>query len=179
MNADHETSALPHFTQKLATQTLLPGLPPSHNPFGCCHNIDSQSAKHAGNLVSSYIHAAARTGYALQIGYGCVVVRAILQIKAHDLFAFLFRRLEVGNISFFFQNARDLQLQLGSRDVELLVPRVNRIANARQEICDRIGQTHFLSPKFSSPVIPTLQAWKPAVTYCASNSPAVAGHLAI
>src|SRR5438477_12617099 len=56
--------------------------------------------------------------------------------------AFLFRRLEVRDIAFLFQNAGNLRLQVGSGNIYLLVPRADRIANSREHVCDRIGQLH-------------------------------------
>jgi hypothetical protein len=58
--------------------------------------------------------------------------------------ALFFGRLEVGDVAFFFQDAGNLRLELGGGDIDFLVPRVQRIAQPRQHICDRIGQPHRL-----------------------------------
>ena len=64
----------------------------------------------------------------------------------------LFRPLEVRDVSLLFEDAGDLQLQLGSGNIHLLVARLNRITDSRQHICDRIGQPHrFASPQSTSP----------------------------
>src|SRR5215469_16891035 len=97
------------------------------------------------------VHPATGTGDALHLGDSRGIVRTVLQVNAQDLAALFFRRLEISDVAFFFQNARDLLLQARSGNIELLVTRVNRIADARQQICDRIGQTHLLS----SPLIVT------------------------
>src|SRR5438445_317404 len=50
----------------------------------------------------------------------------------------------IGDVPFFFQDASNLQLQLGSRNIHFLVPGGSRIADSRQHVCDRIGQPHRL-----------------------------------
>src|SRR5208337_134736 len=69
---------------------------------------------------------------------------AVLQIHAQDLVALFFRRLEVRDIALFLQNAGNLRLQLGNWNIHFLVPRADRVADARQHVCDRIGQPHRL-----------------------------------
>ncbi len=58
--------------------------------------------------------------------------------------ALFFRRLEVRDIALFLQDAGNLRLQLGNWYVHLLVPCADRVADARQHVCDRIGQPHRL-----------------------------------
>jgi len=41
--------------------------------------------------------------------------------------AFFLCRLEIGDIAFFFQNARNFQLQLGSRNIKFLVTCMDRM----------------------------------------------------
>src|SRR6476646_4600602 len=138
---------LPHFAKYLAPQALLARLAPCHYAFGRGEDVDPQPAEHAWNVVPSHVHAAAGPRNALQVGDGRVVVLPVLQINAQDLSAFFFCRLEIGDIAFFFQDARNFQLQLGSRHIKLLVTCMDRVAYTRQQICDRIGQTHLrLSP---------------------------------
>jgi hypothetical protein len=126
---------------------LFPRLAACHHSLGSGEDVDPQPAEHAWNIIPSHIHAAPGPRNALQVGDGGIIVLAVFQVNAQDLSAFFLCRLEIGDIAFFFQNARDFQLQLGGRNIELLVTRVDRITNARQQICDRIGQTHLrLSP---------------------------------
>src|SRR5215472_17314687 len=119
------SASSPNFAQKLAAEALFAGLASGHHSLGSGEDVDSQSAKHTGNLVAAHVDAATGSGDALQIGDGGIVVRAVFQVNTQDLSAFFFRRLEIGDVSFFFQNARDLQLQFGSRHIELLVTRTD------------------------------------------------------
>src|SRR5215472_4034326 len=115
----------PHFAQQLAAQALLAGLASSHHSLGRREDVDTQPTQHAGNLVAAHVDPAAGTGDALQIGDRSIVVRTVFQVNAQDFSALFLRRLKVGDVAFFLQNARNLQLQLGSRDIELRVTRMN------------------------------------------------------
>src|SRR5262249_51752975 len=64
--------------------------------------------------------------------------------NSQDLVAVLFRRLEVRDVALLFQDAGNLQLQLGSRYIHFLVARLNGVSDSRQHVCDRIGQPHRL-----------------------------------
>src|SRR5438067_2270978 len=98
--------------------------------------------------VAADVHAATGTRDALHVRNSGIVVVVILQVNADDLVAFVFRRLEVRDVALFFQNAGNLQLQLGSGNIYFLVPGADRVANSRQHVCDRIGQIHrFASPR--------------------------------
>src|SRR5262245_14258754 len=158
----------PHFAQNLATHAFFACLAAGHHSLGSGENVDAQPAQDARDFVVPHVHAAAGTRNALQIGNGGGIVRPVLQINAQDLAAFLFRRLEIGDVAFFFQNACDLLLQPRSGNIKLLVTRVDRITNARQQICDRIGQTHLLSSPLFVTRLPR-PAGEPAVTYYRST----------
>src|ERR1700739_3585554 len=138
---------LPYLAKYLAAQALFARLASCHHALGRGEDVDSQPAEHAWNIVTSHVYAATGPRNALQVGDGGTVVLPVLQVNAQDFSAFFLCRLEIGDVTFFFQDARNFQLQLGSRDIKLLVPCMDRIANACQQICDRIGQTHLrLSP---------------------------------
>src|SRR5437764_1516872 len=136
---------LPNFAEYFASDALLAGLTAGHNSAWGGQNVDSHAAEYAWNLSAADVHAAAGTRHALHVRNSGIVVVVILQVNADDFVAFVFRRLEVRDVALFFQNAGNLQLQLGSGDVYLLVPRADRVANSRQHVCDRIGQIHLLT----------------------------------
>ncbi len=53
--------------------------------------------------------------------------------------------LVVRDVALFLEDAGDFGLQLGGRNIQLLVTRTDRIANAGQKVCYWIGQTHRFS----------------------------------
>src|SRR6266705_850216 len=142
--ATNTADQLIDFAQHFSAHALAPRLAPGHHPFGRGENVDSHATQYARDLVAPHVDPPSGTRDALQPRHHRRVVIAILQVKPQDLAAVFLSGLEVRNVSFFLQNAGNLQFQLGSGDVHFLVPGVYRIANARQEICDGIGQTHLL-----------------------------------
>src|SRR5208282_1149190 len=144
-NRQERTAALlPDFTKQFAAQALTPRLAPRHHALRRGQDVDAHAAQYARNLGAAHIDAAARTRYPRQVRDHRLVVVAVFQIHAQDLVALFFRRLEVRDIALFFQNAGNLRLQLGSWYIHFLVPGADRVADARQHVCDRIGQPHRL-----------------------------------
>src|SRR6266567_2490978 len=68
------------------------------------------------------------------IGIGFFPIRDIRSALAPGLLA----------ATLFLQDAGNLQLQPGRRNIHFLMPGVKRIAHPRKHICDRIGQPHRL-----------------------------------
>src|ERR1039458_9766220 len=137
-------ASLPNLAKQFAAQALPARLASRHHALRRGQDIDPHPAQHSRNLGAAHIDAAARTRHARQVRNHRLVVVAVLQIHAQDLVALFFRRLEVRDIALFLQDAGNLRLQLGSWYVHFLVPRANRVADARQQVCDRIGQPHRL-----------------------------------
>src|ERR1700730_5050094 len=142
--ATSERPDLPDLAQDFAADTLLARLPSGHYPAGCGQNINAQPTQDARDLTAPHINPATRPGDTLDVGDRGFVVVAIFQIDAQDLLPFLLRSFEVGDVPFLFEDACNLQLQLGSGNIHFLVPGANRVANACQHVCDRIGQPHRL-----------------------------------
>src|SRR5215472_1546769 len=139
------SAALPHFTKHFSAHTLFARLAAGHHSLGSGQDVDAQTAQHPGDFIPADVHTAAGAGDALQVRDRSGIVRSVLQINPQNLPALFFRRLEIGDVTFFFQNTCDLLLQPRSRYIEFLVTRVYGVADARQQICDRIGQTHLRS----------------------------------
>src|SRR5580704_9918351 len=95
-------------------------------------------------------------------------MRAVLQIYPDDLVALFFSGLEIRDVTFFLQDSGNLHLQPGSRNVHLLVPRLQRVAHPRQHICDRIGQPHRLL--LLSPPVRSTPRGEPAAARLLLNS---------
>src|SRR6185437_8111739 len=147
-------ASLPNFAEDFASDTSLTRRASRHDSAGRSENIDPETAEHAWNLVAANIHAATGAGNTRHIRNRGFVVVVVLQVDTNDLVAFFFRRLVVRDVTLFLQDAGNLQLQVGSGYIHLLVPRADRVANSRQHVCDRIGQLH----RFASPRPPVLSA---------------------
>src|SRR3954470_20498273 len=136
---------LPNLAQHFATDALLARLASGHNSTRRGQNVDSQPAQHTWDLGTADIHPASRPRHAFHVRNRGIIIVVVLQINANHLVAFVLGWLEVRDVALFFQNAGNLQLQLGSGDIYFLVPRADRITNSRQHVCDRIGQIHLLT----------------------------------
>src|ERR1700722_8192237 len=136
---------LPDFAEDLAADTFAAGLTAGHDALGGGHDGDAQTTLNAADLVAAKIDSAARTGDALQIADDGLVVGAIRKINADDLHAVLFGRLVVRDVAFLFEDAGNLALELGGWDVEFLVARTDRVANAGQEVGYWISEVHSFS----------------------------------
>src|SRR5271165_5124591 len=136
---------LPDFAEDLAAEAFAARLAPGHHATGRGENADAKSALHALDLIAADVDAAAGTGNAGKVADGGFIVRAILEVHAKNRAAIFFHRLVVRDVALFLQDAGDLGLQLGGRNIQLLVTRANRVANAGQKICYWIGQTHRFS----------------------------------
>src|ERR1017187_10779779 len=123
-----------NFAQDLSANAFLARLAPGHQAPGSRQNADPKAAEHARNLRVSDIDAATGTRNPLQIGNWRRVTRAVLQVHPQNLAALFFGRLEVRDVALFLQDAGHLDLELGMRNVHLLVPRLDGIANAGQKI---------------------------------------------
>src|SRR5215469_8018992 len=135
---------LPNLAKHLAAQAFLARLSAGHHALRGGENIDTEPAQNARDLGAPHVNTAPGPRDTLHVRNGGFVVRAVLEVHTNDLVSLFFRRLVVRDVAFFFQNTGDLELQLRSGNIYLLVPRVNRIANTRQHVCDRIGQPHRL-----------------------------------
>src|SRR5438445_6693689 len=105
---------LPDIAKHFAADAFFARLPTGHHAFRRGEDVDPQPAEDAWNLVASNIYAAPGARNALHVRDGGFVVVAILQVHAQDLAALFFGRLEVGDETFFLEDAGNLQLQLGS-----------------------------------------------------------------
>src|SRR5579859_3379670 len=132
-------TASPHFAQQFAAHALLARLAPGHHAFGRGEDVDAQPAQHARNLVAAHVDAASRPRDAVQVGDRALVVAAVFQVHAQNLVSLFLHRLEAGDVALFLEDAGQLQLQLGGGNIQFGVTGVDRIANARQKICHRIG----------------------------------------
>src|SRR5271154_351570 len=146
-------ASLPNLAQQFSAHAFLARLPSRHHSAWRRKNVDPHPAQHPGNLAAPHINPAARPRHTLRLRNRRLVVRPVLQINPDDLVTLFLSGLEVRDVTFFLQDAGNLHLQPGSRNVHLLVPRLQRVAHPRQHICHRIGQPHrllLLSPPVRS-----------------------------
>src|SRR5207237_8869720 len=105
--------ALPDLAENLSAYTFFMRVPSGHHPARSRENIDSQTAQHARNVALADVHAATRPRYPLDVRNHRQIIVGILEINLDRFLRTLFGYLEIHDVAFFFQNPRNLGLQLG------------------------------------------------------------------
>src|SRR5579862_8165778 len=142
----HNYASLPDIADHFAAQPLLVGLATCHHALGRGDNCGAQPAAHPGNVITLGIDAQAWLAHPLELRDD----RTLVYIAEHDpnrsLWAIGILRpaihIEISDVAFLFENGRDGDLHLGGRYLRSQTTRHDRVANARQHICDRISHIH-------------------------------------
>src|SRR5579862_1724633 len=145
MRVSPTREVLPDFAEDLAANTFAARLASGHHAAGRGEDADAESTLHAFDLIAANVNAAAGTRDTGKVADRGFVVCAVLQVHAKNVAAVLFGRLVVRDVALFLEDAGNFCLQLGGRNIQLLVTRTDRIANTRQKVCYWIGQTHRFS----------------------------------
>src|SRR5213083_453402 len=91
------------------------------------------------------IHAPSWPLHALQVRNRRNAARVITQKDADNFFHAFALDDEVINVAFLFEDARDFKLQFRRRNIDARVFGLNRVADSRQHVGNRIS--HSLTPK--------------------------------
>ena len=147
----HSSLPLPHFAKQLAAYAFTTRLAAGHHAFGRGHDGNAKPALDALDLVAANVDTAPRARDARQVADRRFRA-AVLQLDAQHKPAFFFLGLVVRDVALFLEDAGNLGLQLGSRHIQLLMTRPDRIPDPRQKICYWVGQTHSFSFIPRSPI---------------------------
>src|SRR6476469_2766282 len=109
-----------NLAQQLAVHALSSSLAAGHHASRRSEDVNPHAAQHAWNLAAPHVNAASRPRHTLRLRDGSLVVRATFQVNPNNLVALFFRRLEIGDVPFLFQDSGHLQLQARSRNIYLL-----------------------------------------------------------
>src|SRR5690606_3269878 len=131
--------------QHLAAVPFGTRLAIAHHAARSRHDRDSEPALHFRQLVLPPVHAQARPAHAAnRLDHRAILV--ILQTNGqHGLAVVVFHRVS-GDIALGLENPADLDLLLRRRQRHGLLARRLAVADARQEIGDRISHAHRRSP---------------------------------
>src|SRR6185436_1336122 len=109
---------LPDVEQDLAADAFAGRAPAGHHASRRREHVDAEPAEDARDLVLAAVDAAAGTADALQVRDHPLHARAVLQVHAQAPLLRVFRDLVVGDVALVPQDAGDLRLELGKRDVD-------------------------------------------------------------
>src|SRR5262249_35894297 len=138
------TSAhLPDEGQHFAAHAFTTRLRSGHHAFRRGHDRNAHAAEHPGNFALPSVHAAARRADALEARddrLADAALAEILEVNSDDLF-FAFRHAEVLDVAFCLQHTRHFRLEAGIGHADVGMAHHQRVANARQQIGNRVVDT--------------------------------------
>src|SRR5262245_26454546 len=144
------SSPLPDVREDFAADLLLAGLAIGHHALGRGDERDAHAGQDRRNLVMGHVDAPARCGHPHQPGDHLLVAHTVLQIYAQRVLLAVLEDAEVLDEPLLLEQLRDADLQLAGGDVALLVLGAAGVANAREEIGDRIA-AHAYQLAFTTP----------------------------
>src|SRR5687768_2959356 len=139
-------ASLPDVDEDLAAHALAGRALPRHEAARGGQDVDAQAAVHAGDLVLPAVDAAARSADPLQVGDHALHARAVLQVHAQDALLVVLGQPVVGDVALVLEDAGDLHLQLGGRDVDAGELGADPVPDPGDQVRDRIGHVHRVFP---------------------------------
>src|SRR5216684_598081 len=130
---------LPDVCQHFAAEALTGRLAPAHDSFGCAENGDAEPTEDSRDLCLARVHAQAGAADPLHARDHASAIGASLEDDTHRLSGSVSLDLVAGDVALVLQDARDLELQLGSRDLHLGMPSRVRVAHAGEHVRDRVA----------------------------------------
>src|ERR1035438_5996437 len=104
---DIAQTSLPDTAEDLSAEVFLVRVAAGHDPTRSGQDVDSHTAQHAGNIGLADIDTAPGPRHALDRGDDRRVAGTVFEINLDGSLRAFFGHLEVGDIAFFFENARD------------------------------------------------------------------------
>src|SRR5262249_15695709 len=95
-----------------------------------------------GDLTGGHVLAAAGPGYALEAGDDRRALLGVLEAHAQGLADARGLGRVVLDVALLLEDAGDLGLEVGSRDVHILEVRLEPVADAGEEVGERVGHRH-------------------------------------
>src|SRR5688572_1523466 len=115
---------------------------PGEHAAGCRDDGQSEATEDARDLLLVAVDAATGTRDALDaVDDGFAVLR-VFEVDPEHALDLVLHQLVVADEALALENARDLDLQLGSRQLDAIVARLNSVADPREHIRDGISHRH-------------------------------------
>src|SRR2546426_7034572 len=137
---------LPHVGEDFAADLLLAGLAIRHHALRRRHERHAHAGEDRRDPVVGDVDAPARRGHAHEAGDHLLVGAAVLEIDAQRVLLAVLEDAEVLDEALVLQQLGDADLQLAGGDVALLVLGTAGVADARQQVGDRIAAHPTSSP---------------------------------
>src|ERR687888_2804606 len=129
----------PHVGEDFPANALLPCVTVGEDAPRRRQEHDAHPAKDRRDPVAGDVDAPSRRGDAHEPGDHLLVPRAVLEVHAERPLLGVLQQPEVLDEALVLQELGDPQLELRRRDVDFLVFRAARVADAREHVGDRIA----------------------------------------
>src|SRR5260370_10255193 len=130
---------LPDVCQHFAAEAVAGRLAPGHDSFGCAENGDAEPTEDSRDLCLARVDAQAGAADPLHARDHASAIGASLEDDTHRLSGSVGFDLVAGDVALVLQDARDLELQLGSRNLHLGMSRGVGVAHACEHVRDRVA----------------------------------------
>src|SRR5689334_5058373 len=150
------SGSLPHVGEDFAADLLLAGFAVGDDTTGRRQERDAHAGQDRRDLVVGDVDPAARRRHAHEPGNHLLVAAAVFQIDAQDVLLAVVEHAEVLDEPLFLQELGDPDLEPAGGDVALFVLGATGIADAGEQIGDRIAPHYQLA--FTTPGTSPLSA---------------------
>src|SRR5262245_6466204 len=134
-----DIDSLPHVGEHFAADLLFARVPAGHHAPRRRHQRHPHAGHDGRDLVVRDVHAPTRGRDADEPGDHLLVADAVLEIHTQGALLVVLEHAVVLDEALVLQDLGDPDLELGGRNVHLFVLGAARVADARQEIGDRIA----------------------------------------
>src|SRR5713101_6381290 len=148
---DMACAPLPHVREDFPAQLLLFHVAVRHHPAGGGQDHHAHAAEDGGDLVLGHVHPPPGLRHPHEARDDPLAPRAVLEVHAEHSLLLVLDEAVVLDEALVFQDLGQPHLELGGRDVHLLVLGAARVADAREEVGDGIAHRHGNAPPTSSP----------------------------
>src|SRR5215204_5971506 len=140
----------PHPRHELAAHAGAAGLVAGHDATRGRHNHGAHSALDLGDRAGLHVLAAARLRHPLYaLDHGLAVLGVLQAHAQHAAHAGRLNGVAL-DVALLAQDARDLRLEVRGGHLDVVAVGVQAVADARQEVCDRVGHRHWATSSTSS-----------------------------
>src|SRR5512140_1597986 len=144
--------SLPDGGEELAAEVLLARLAVDQHAFGGGEDGDAEAVHHLGDLGVPHVAAQPRLRLPPDLADGGALALVVLEHHVEGALHVVLLEGDFADEALVAQHLADALLHLAGGKIELLQPRALRVADAGQEICDRIGHAHLRLPPPAVPL---------------------------
>src|SRR6185436_18460571 len=132
----------PDVAEDFAADARLDRFAAGHDAARRGQDARAEAGEDVRDVVTTEVDAASRAADALDAGDDLLAARPVLQDHAQDALRLAVLRLDhlvALNVAFALQDLRNLHLQARQRHIDARMPRLGRVADSGEHVCDRVS----------------------------------------